>query len=328
MEQGLVGMDSGGALFGFILILYIYLAPAMVAFIRAHPRFWIILALNIVLAPVQSVLFQSLLGAGIAQMDPVQAALRIGLLVMLGPGWVALMGWAAYAKVHAPDAKLLAWRDTKAFDFVAALPLIAWFVQSAMLMRPRLAETGNMILAGEAGLLLWLLFFSLLFSALFCLLSVWLLVIRDKPVLRVQGLLPRLAAVSGTFVGVGMLRLPVADLGLGMQALAFFLTGFGSAASAVVLWRLGKSFSIMPEARTLVTQGPYNYIRHPLYAAEIITVFGMILQYQQPWALVMGGAVIALQVIRSLYEEKVLVQAFPEYVAYRARTKRFIPGVI
>jgi protein-S-isoprenylcysteine O-methyltransferase Ste14 len=327
MEQGLAGTAGSGALFGFILVLYIYLAPAMIAFIRAHERFWIILGLNLVLAPVQSILFQSFMTISPAGMTSDEAT-RIGLLVLLGPGWVALMAWAALSKVAAPIARLQAWRDTKIFDFVATLPLIAWFVQSTMLMRPRLVETGNMILAGEADLIATLLFFSLLFSALFCLLSVYLLVIRDKPVLRTQGLLPRVAAITGTFLGVGMLRLPVADLNLPVQALAFLLTALGSAASAAVLWRLGKSFSIMPEARTLVTEGPYNYIRHPLYAAEIITVFGMILQYQQPWSLLMGGGVIAFQVIRSLYEERVLVRAFPEYEAYRARTKRFIPGII
>jgi len=216
----------------------------------------------------------------------------------------------------------------QAVRFLRGLPLIIWFAYNVVVMRPRLAVLGNSMLAGEADLLSWLLFFSLLFSALFCLVSVYLLVIRDKPVLRVQGALPRIAAVTGTFLGVGMLQLQVAALGLPLQAAAFLLTGIGSAASAAVLWRLGKSFSIMPEARTLVTQGPYNYIRHPLYAAEIITVFGMILQYQQPWALLMGGGVIVFQVIRSLYEERVLTRAFPEYVAYRARTKRFIPGVI
>ena len=295
MEQGLAGTAGSGALFGLILVLYIYLAPAMIAFVRAHERFWIILALNLVLAPVQSILFQSFMTISPEGITSNEAT-RIGLLVLLGPGWVALMAWAALAKVAAPIARLQTWRETKIFDFVATLPLIAWFVQSTMLIRPRLAETGNMILASEADLL--------------------------------STLLPRVAAITGTFLGVGMLRLPVADLNLPVQALAFLLTALGSAASAAVLWQLGKSFSIMPEARTLVTEGPYNYIRHPLYAAEIITVFGMILQYQQPWSLVMGGGVIAFQVIRSLYEERVLVRAFPEYEAYRARTKRFIPGII
>ena len=41
-----------------------------------------------------------------------------------------------------------------------------------------------------------------------------------------------------------------------------------------------------------------------------------------------AAGVIVLQVIRSIFEERVLAETFPEYEVYRARTKRFIPGVI
>ena len=42
----------------------------------------------------------------------------------------------------------------------------------------------------------------------------------------------------------------------------------------------------MPEARKLVTGGPYAYARHPLYAVEIITIVGTALQFAG--ALVLG----------------------------------------
>ena len=84
----------------------------------------------------------------------------------------------------------------------------------------------------------------------------------------------------------------------------------------------------MPEARTLVTGGPYAYARHPLYGVEIITIIGTALQFAQPWAGLIALLVAVLLVIRSRYEEGVLEAAYPEYAAYRARTKRFIPGVI
>jgi protein-S-isoprenylcysteine O-methyltransferase Ste14 len=122
--------------------------------------------------------------------------------------------------------------------------------------------------------------------------------------------------------------LPVAHLSLGMQILAALLIGLGSLGSFLVLWRLGKSFSIMPEARKLVTGGPYVWARHPLYAVEMITVSGTAVQFQAPWSWLVALAVVALLWIRSHYEEQVLAENFPEYDAYRARTKRFIPGVI
>ena len=85
---------------------------------------------------------------------------------------------------------------------------------------------------------------------------------------------------------------------------------------------------IMPEARKLVTAGPYAYVRHPLYAVEIITIIGTAVQFTAPWSWVIALAVVALLWIRSHYEEQVLQAAYPEYGAYRARTARFIPGVI
>ena len=109
---------------------------------------------------------------------------------------------------------------------------------------------------------------------------------------------------------------------------AFLLVLGGSLGSALVLSRLGKAFAIMPEARQLVTAGPYAYARHPLYAVEMLTLIGVAMQFEQPWAALITLGVLILQVVRSLFEEQVLMEAFPEYAAYRTRTKRFIPGLI
>lgn len=219
-------------------------------------------------------------------------------------------------------------RGTKLYDFFMALPLILWFGSAAIRLRPTLVAEASLILSGAAPLFIWAQFFALAASAVFNLLLVWLLVVRDKPVLRARGITPRLFGFVGTFLGVGILRLPVAQLDLTMQILAALLTGLGSAGAALVLWRLGKAFSIMPEARRLVTGGPYAYARHPLYAVECVIIIGTAIQFAQPWAGLLALAVVALLVIRSHFEEQVLAEAYPEYAAYRARTARFIPGLI
>jgi protein-S-isoprenylcysteine O-methyltransferase Ste14 len=152
--------------------------------------------------------------------------------------------------------------------------------------------------------------------------------VRDKPVAKSRGMLPRIFGVVGTFMGVGILQLKVAPLSLPMQILAAALIGIGSLGSLLVLYRLGKSFSIMPEARKLVTGGPYAYARHPLYTVEMITIVGTALQFAAPWSWLIALVVVTLLWIRSHFEEQVLEEAYPEYAVYRARTKRFIPGVI
>src|SRR5262249_13688544 len=114
-------------------------------------------------------------------------------------------------------------------------------------------------------------------------------------------------------------------LSLPVQVLADLLIIGGAIGSLVAVSGLGEAFSIMPEARSLVTSGPYAIVRHPLYVAEIIGVAGMVLQFQQPWAGMLGIAICVLQYWRTVFEEQVLIQAYPEYVAYRTRTRRFIP---
>lgn len=308
-------------LLGMLLLLYVYFLPTLLAFQRGQRNFWAILGLNILVGILQPILLQRVLPVQTDALPPLELV-WVSFLYSTGPGWIALVAWAL-RPVAAPNQRLLAFRETKLFDTLAALPLVVWFAFSAISLRGNLAHDAALVLSGQASLLICLQFLSLLFSILFCLLTVWLLLVRDKPVRRIAGALPRICAVCGTFLGVGMLSLPVAELSLPVQGLCFVLTGVGSAGSFLVLSKLGKSFSIVPEARRLVTNGPYGWARHPLYAAEIITVLGLIVQYRQPWALLIGASVIALQVTRSVFEERVLTEAFPEYAQYRARVKRF-----
>jgi protein-S-isoprenylcysteine O-methyltransferase Ste14 len=214
----------------------------------------------------------------------------------------------------------------KLYDLVAGLPLILWFGYGAVQLRPNLAATARALLAEPDSLLLNLRFFALFASAAFNLLLVYLVVVRTEPVRRASGLLPRLCGVAGTFLGVGILQLKPVSLSLPWQAAAAALIFAGALGSAIVLARLGKSFSIMPEARELVMGGPYAYARHPLYAVEFITLLGTAIQFAQPWAALLALGVAGLQIARTVFEERVLAAAYPEYENYRARVKRF--GII
>jgi protein-S-isoprenylcysteine O-methyltransferase Ste14 len=93
----------------------------------------------------------------------------------------------------------------------------------------------------------------------------------------------------------------------------------------VLSW-LGKAFSIMAEARRLVTHGPYRYVRHPLYVCEEIAVIGIFIQVMSPMALMIFVLHAVCQIRRMLNEERVLQAAFPEYENYARRTPRLIPA--
>jgi protein-S-isoprenylcysteine O-methyltransferase Ste14 len=217
-------------------------------------------------------------------------------------------------------------RRTKAYDLIAGLPLILWFGYGMVTLRPNLAADARALLLQPDHLIFWLRFFALFASAVFNLLLIYLVVVRNRPVKRSSGALPRLCGVAGTFLGVAILSLKPLALSLPWQSVAAFLVLAGSLGSAIVLAKLGKAFSIMPEARVLVTGGPYAWARHPLYVMEFITIIGTAIQFAQPWAALLALGVILLQVLRTIFEERVLSEVYPDYASYQARVKRF--GVI
>jgi len=83
------------------------------------------------------------------------------------------------------------------------------------------------------------------------------------------------------------------------------------------LWHLRTAFSVEPAARQLVTAGPYQIARHPIYASYLLTFTGfLLLHLTVPMALV-TGLWFFLTGVRMRYEEQVLTATFPEYRSYR-----------
>jgi len=112
--------------------------------------------------------------------------------------------------------------------------------------------------------------------------------------------------------------------------------GVGAIALAGILlaWTmrtLGKNLTdtvVTRQEHTLVTSGPYRWIRHPFYdsAALLTTSFFLI---TANWFFLAGGAILfCLFAARLRTEEANLVARFGDrYRDYMARTARFIPGI-
>ena len=91
----------------------------------------------------------------------------------------------------------------------------------------------------------------------------------------------------------------------------------GAVVSLWPLWYLRRSFSVEPEARSLVRSGPYRLARHPIYAVYLWINVGILLRHlTAPLAAVLA-VWTALLFRRIGYEEAVLAEAFPDYRDYQ-----------
>ena len=92
---------------------------------------------------------------------------------------------------------------------------------------------------------------------------------------------------------------------------------------------LGTCFGVLPDVRGLVMRGPYRIVRHPLYLGELVSALGLVVGTSRPLpALLAWAACVAVQIVRTRYEEEGLRAEFPEYEDYARRTSRLIPGVV
>ena len=157
-------------------------------------------------------------------------------------------------------------------------------------------------------------------------LALWVLIlIRPAPRAQAIGVLPTLMAFLGTYLPWALPLLPAGHPPASVQLLsAAMLLGGGSLVLFTVL-HLGRSFSLVPQARGLVRSGPYRLIRHPLYLAEEISVLGAALHFWSLWAVALVLVHFAIQVRRMIFEEELLSSIFSEYPAYAAATPRLFP---
>jgi protein-S-isoprenylcysteine O-methyltransferase Ste14 len=105
------------------------------------------------------------------------------------------------------------------------------------------------------------------------------------------------------------------------------LVAGGTAWAVWSLRSLGRSVSVLAQARVLVERGPYQWIRHPLYTGEIVSSLGLALLAGSLAALAVWLGFCFLQAYRAVREEQLLVAAMPAYRGYRARTAALLPGL-
>jgi protein-S-isoprenylcysteine O-methyltransferase Ste14 len=125
-----------------------------------------------------------------------------------------------------------------------------------------------------------------------------------------------------TFPGDTVLEI----LGLGMWIAGLILVDV----SAWVLGRFLVSSAEVQRDHRLVREGPYRWIRHPMYTANVAMALGLALTFLSLPLLVLAAGLAALASYRARLEEDLLrsPQGFGrEYESYAGQTGRFLPRV-
>ncbi|MBL8162723.1 MAG: isoprenylcysteine carboxylmethyltransferase family protein [Anaerolineae bacterium] len=79
---------------------------------------------------------------------------------------------------------------------------------------------------------------------------------------------------------------------------------------------------------TVVSSGPYRFVRHPGYATGLLTILAAALALGSLWALIPGGLVVLLGILRTALEDRTLQNELPGYKEYARRVRyRLLPGV-
>jgi protein-S-isoprenylcysteine O-methyltransferase Ste14 len=167
---------------------------------------------------------------------------------------------------------------------------------------------------------------SSFFLAVFYLLVALSIMSRSRAKAQAERPLPRIAAFVGSYMPWTITFFAKADQALpNLASTAFVLAGI--IMMLITIRHLGRSFSLVPQARSVVQTGPYRWIRHPLYLSEEIVIVGTALRFPSPATAIIIVLHFGVQVCRILYEEDLLRRACPEYSSYEASRWRLIPYV-
>jgi protein-S-isoprenylcysteine O-methyltransferase Ste14 len=80
--------------------------------------------------------------------------------------------------------------------------------------------------------------------------------------------------------------------------------------------------------QTVVSTGPYHYVRHPMYAAFLLYALGTPLLLGAWYGLVLGVILVLGAARRAVLEERTLREELQGYTDYMRQVKyRLIPGV-
>jgi protein-S-isoprenylcysteine O-methyltransferase Ste14 len=112
------------------------------------------------------------------------------------------------------------------------------------------------------------------------------------------------------------------------------LRGILAGGGVVGLWALRvmglRQVKVFPEVACqgkLIVVGPYRWVRHPMYTSVLLVTLAWVLGNPLTYRIILWVGLVMTLLIKLRYEERLLMERFPEYDAYRRQTTRLIPFV-
>ena len=132
--------------------------------------------------------------------------------------------------------------------------------------------------------------------------------------------------------GVDAGRLGWSDIPLWLRILGWLGLGV---AFGIVWWVMAENTYLSEMVRIqeerghqVVTSGPYQYVRHPMYVGVIIAILSVPLALGSWWALVPGVLIVFLFILRTALEDRTLMEELPGYKQYAEQVRyRLAPGI-
>jgi protein-S-isoprenylcysteine O-methyltransferase Ste14 len=113
-----------------------------------------------------------------------------------------------------------------------------------------------------------------------------------------------------------------------IAVVALVIEFVGAAVLVIGIVNLGRSLTPLPTPVAhgeLRTGGFYRWVRHPIYAGIMALTVGLAIRSSSVAVAVATAALIAWFMVKARWEESRLEARYPAYVAYAARTPRFVP---
>jgi protein-S-isoprenylcysteine O-methyltransferase Ste14 len=117
---------------------------------------------------------------------------------------------------------------------------------------------------------------------------------------------------------------------LGVKLLGGAIASVGLALTIWAVAALRHSLTPLPKPRAdsrLEQQGPYRFVRHPMYGGVILLMLGIALARLSVSHLLLTALCCWFFDRKARVEENWLRARYPEYAAYAARVKKLLPGI-